>query len=602
MTKRQSCGRERKGLFMPKLTYKYDWKKIKENAISKHQKDTGMGSVKDAVQKVFSENKMGNPYEKYEEMRAKGISETRLHASRGRQLQQDNINVLEIDVAGSGFWHPRAKHIGFDGENNFEEGNNSASVQEINQNKKWKMHWWNRAKWLQRLPKWIRPRSKKEILEHNQFIDKYGEKINAQAENEGKKTQGSQRTRLDELFEQKYGKPATAEGLKGKKYIYVKESGSSMDAGIQTTAHRTRYSMPGPLGTVMGMMPGIRNRGDYNIESLSGYILAAGKDYLTKIFNEWDQMEKGPREADGGMAGAALDPEGALMNAGAGGARQDFQPVTVMLRGHSRGGVAVSHGAMRIKHWIHENYPQYENYVNFEMVQMDPVPGYGSDHGAKRNINLEEETRPEIQEEMAKRGMRSLGSSANTTVVYSLHTDYNHFFSPQIVDGAKRIILTAAEHSVNLDKVDESQKKYDNNKAHRQGYVDLESGEVYRNSGLSELPEGVYIADENNRLIKIPSLEVGRKIIGEVLGKTSGQEGRHERIDEVMDHWFKAHPMEKAKAHEAMRERTSVRELEASERTGNLNGRTYSDSGHQVSREASRQQEAGRNRGMSAGR
>lgn len=113
------------------------------------------------------------------------------------------------------------------------------------------------------------------------------------------------------------------------------------------------------------------------------------------------------------------------------------------------------------------------------------------------------------------------------------------------MDGAKRIILTAANHGVNLGKVDESQKAYGDTKAHRKGYLDLSTGEMYRSSGLHELPEGIYIADENNRLIKVPNLEVGRSIIGEVLEHTSGQEKRHERIDEVMKNWFEAHAKEK---------------------------------------------------------
>lgn len=579
---------------MPKLTYKYDWKKIKENALSKHQIDTGIGSVKDAVLKVFKENQLKSPYQKYEEMKKKEIEETALHASRGMQLQKQGVNVLEIDVAGSGFSQPQARHAGLGGKNNIREGVGRAKIDEIGKEKKWKVHWWNRKAWLQKLPKILRPYSEQEIVEHNQIVDKYKTLVLTGVGGNGLKT------KAEELFEKKYGKNATAKGLEGKKYIYVKESAPEIgEDGVAT--QRTRYSMPGPLGTIAGMAKGSRNSGEYSIKNLGDYILAAGQDYLTKKFEEWKKIEGDAQEVLRGTDHPDMDMKERFARADE--IRKKVKPVSIMLKGHSRGGVAVSHGAMQLKYWIHENYPQYEKYVNFDMIQMDPVAGYGSDHGAKRNINLVEETRPKIKEELEERKMRPLGSSANTTVVYSLHTDHSHFFSPQVVDGAKRIILTTTKHSVNLDTIDESAKEYDNNKAHRQGYMDLENGEVYRNSGLSELPEGVYIADENNRLIKIPSVEVGRKIIGEVLSKASGQEGRHRRIDEVMDHWFKAHPMEKTKDHEAARERTSVKELEANEKKGDLKRRnSYSASEHWMGLDSPLEQEPERKRGMSVRR
>ena len=199
-----------------------------------------------------------------------------------------------------------------------------------------------------------------------------------------------------------------------------------------------------------------------------------------------------------------------------------------------------------LKYWLKTNYPRYENKVRFKLMQMDPVAGFGSDHGIKSKINLVDEKRPELCRELAERRMASLGDSVDATVVYSLHANHRYFFSPQSVDGAKRIILTTTTHGVNLGRVDESQKAY-GDKAHRQGYLDLSTCEMYRGSGLHELPEGIYIADENNRLVKVPSLEVGRSIINEVLEHTSGQKERHERIDEVMKNWFEAHGKEKEK-------------------------------------------------------
>lgn len=58
---------------MPKLTYKHDWKKIKERALSSHQKDYKIGSVKDAVMHAIAEEKMSNPYQLYEEMKKRAL-------------------------------------------------------------------------------------------------------------------------------------------------------------------------------------------------------------------------------------------------------------------------------------------------------------------------------------------------------------------------------------------------------------------------------------------------------------------------------------------------------------------------------------------------
>ncbi len=161
------------------------------------------------------------------------------------------------------------------------------------------------------------------------------------------------------------------------------------------------------------------------------------------------------------------------------------------------------------------------------------------------------------------------------TVVYSLHTQYPVFFSPQSVDGAKRIILTAGTHSVNTDHVDRSQS----DKAHRQPYMDMETGEVYRSSGLSELPEGIYIADENYRLVRIPNFEIAKDILGNVLEKAGGQGERHKRIKEVIKNWYEARTTGKKSSEQgrekdpgfaAKRDKLNKEDIKKSIRTGNM--------------------------------
>lgn len=532
---------------MPKLKYKYDWERIRAAARSQHQIDTKMGSVEEAIQNAVNQGVMKDPYEKYRQLEEKNTEDTTLHASRGKKLQMsERRNVLEIDVGGSGYVSPQANHANLGGKDNIVKDGMKITFDEIEKNKKWTIHWWNRVKWFQKLPGFLRPESEENIRKHNEIIDTYRETP------WGQKRKGNQKSKAEFIFEERYGINSTLPSLKDKKLIRVKEN-DPLIGKDGMSVRRVRYNMPGPQGTFLGMKAGISNRGDYSIHNLSNYMLDAGKDFLEPIFKEWKELDDDPKK---------------------------IHPVTVAMKGHSRGGVAVSHGAMKVQNWIKENYPDYAKYVKFETIQLDPVAGYGSDHGVKRNINLTEEKREDLQGEMKKRGMSSLGESANTTVIYSLHTEHDHYFSPQVVDGAKRVILTTGKHSVNLENVDDTQKTKFLNKSHRQGYMDVSTGEMYRNSGLSELPEGIYIADEKNRLIRIPSAEAGQKILQEVLKDTSGQEGRHNRINEVMENWFKDHSPEKEKGRSSVRERINMKELQdenVKEQTGRARSRSVSE-------------------------
>lgn len=482
--------------------------------------------------RAVAQGKMEDPYRKYEQMQADNIKETKLHAAHGTKLQELGGHVLEFDLAGSGYKQFQSRHAGLDGQDHYYRDEVLIPLEDIDKGKKWEVRWWNR------MPGFLRAifgaASESEIRTQNQVIDEFeqfdrqkkaanaGSAAQAKAGSQvkvGSQAKAGSEKRSEALIRQKFGDRSKLKGLSDKKYIYVKDR--TVENPDHTKTYRLRYSMPGSQSTILGYWNGARNKGEYSIQNVSEYMLTAGKQYLETIFKEWDKGKNPVKTADPSDA------------------------VTIMVKGHSRGGVSAVQGAMMLKYWLKTNYPRYENRVKFKLLQMDPVAGFGSDHGIKRKINLMEEERPELRQEMAERRMAPLGNAGDATVVYSLHTDHPYFFAPQSVDGAKRIILTAANHGVNLGKVDESQKAYGDTKAHRKGYLDLSTGEMYRSSGLHELPEGIYIADENNRLIKVPNLEVGRSIIGEVLEHTSGQEKRHERIDEVMKNWFEAHAKEK---------------------------------------------------------
>lgn len=509
---------------MPKLRYDHDWKTIKEHTVlNEHQKSVGLGNVQDAIEKFMG----AEAYAGINKLNQKNHHSV-LHSSRGSKLLASGRNVLEIDVAGSGYESFCALHKNLDGLGNIQENGIAVSYDAIRRKELKKPSFWNKIGFLQKLPNAIRPMSMEEISKYNQIIIKYSAEVPMKRVQEARKNH-PQKSRqkapyiagaamkkpmlVDRVIEQKYGKVWANKGPKSK--IYVKQE--TLETADHVEVRKTRYTMPGPLKA-----GGMRDAGDYSIDKLSQYMLSAGQEYLENVFQTWSKLEEKARIAAQKKDFQAADAY-----------RSQIKPVTISLKGHSRGAVATSHGAMMINHWIHKNYQQFEKYVDFELIQHDPVPGYFSDKGTKHRINIRKNETPEDEKKLEKLGMRPLGDRAQTTVVYSMHTQYPMFFSPQNVKGAKRIIFVPENHAVNLDAIDQSQEKH-----HRNGYTDASTGEVYRNSGLSELPEGVYIADEKQRMVRVTDPEIGRNILNEVTKSTWLQRSRHRRLGKAIDNWF----------------------------------------------------------------
>lgn len=307
-------------------------------------------------------------------------------------------------------------------------------------------------------------------------------------------------------FEAQYG---TRMGgtLARKTHIRSKERGDAAAGPV-----KRRVTMAGPLA-----VSGASNSGEYSIENLRQYMLTAAQGYLEPVFQRFEADEA------------------------------SRHPVHIIIRGHSRGAVAAGEGAKLIKHWIQQNYRDYENFVRFELIQYDPVPGFGSRSGVHDVIDLAADD--------AGSEMAALGENAETTVVYSLHTQHTFWFTPQTVSGVKRIILTPFDHNVGLKQVDATQNMPRAGAAqdgaqenaqgavrHRGAFMGAGDGEVYRSSGLNELEEGVYIADENNVLVKMPDAASAVRIMDSLWGQVSGQGDRHTRLKEVVRAWFRAHP------------------------------------------------------------
>ena len=138
----------------------------------------------------------------------------------------------------------------------------------------------------------------------------------------------------------------------------------------------------------------------------------------------------------------------------------DNKEVHVIIKGHSRGGVAASCFA----NWMKRYIPN----ANVELTLLDPVPG-PSHSGEYVDIT----------------------SNADlSTVIYSLTADrdlvHKIGFTPQIVRGANRIILTKEGHDCGTGIRDNSQKKVKY----------FFCGKYYSLSQLNSLPNGCYYAEK----------------------------------------------------------------------------------------------------------
>ncbi|MEG0178737.1 MAG: hypothetical protein RR654_04220, partial [Oscillospiraceae bacterium] len=292
-------------------------------------------------------------------------------------------------------------------------------------------------------------------------------------------------------YMKRYGESVT---MNNKKYDKVKKVKGNTG---------TRYTMAGP---------GALNVGDYSIENLREHVLFVSSEYLTGVFSKWTS-------------------------------EADCKDVHIILKGHSRGAVGAVEGAMRIKAWVHDEYPDYEKYVKFDLTQYDPVPGFMSDKGLKAKVNLA--GNDEITEDGKK--MRELGGSVESTVIYSLHANesfpYRNFFDPQAVMGAGRIIITPFNHSAGLDTVDFSKtgkngERTDN--ALRKGYTDAQTGDVFTGSSINAMAEGVYVMDEQNALVRFENIEQVSSFITTATKDANKQKARYKTILRMAENWFNA--------------------------------------------------------------
>jgi len=281
--------------------------------------------------------------------------------------------------------------------------------------------------------------------------------------------------KINALLLQEYGNPK-----------YVDSEGKVVDANHPDATLLTGYrekkkgthttvNLSGPLA-----MNGASNSGTYSIENLEKYVVNYADNWL---------KEKSDRLAAG----------------------EDLKPIHIHIKGHSRGGVAANESAAIINQLVETKYPQLKKYVDFELALYDPVPGFNS---YKEHATVDH-TSAEINTPNGKgKGLNSEPNSRNNvTVIYSLISNndfaHRHFFAPQQVKGANRVIMTGKNHNVGI---------YDIEDNHKASYVYAGNGERYRGTGLAKLPDGIYFADENNTLAKVKNAKQAQDIADSAIG------------------------------------------------------------------------------------
>ncbi len=316
----------------------------------------------------------------------------------------------------------------------------------------------------------------------------------------------------DEL-EEIYGKRVDP----NSKYIRQKTKDVNVKVGDQEVKrNKTRITMPGPLGGAITQKfkQGMLNQGDFRIERTRERIRDFGSKYLKNIFSKWN-VENGEKPHD----------------------------VDLIIRGHSRGAVGVSQGSMALKYWLHTTYPEYESHVKFHVIQMDPVPGGDvetlQDATEHQFEHFDYENYQGVHDGTFTMGgvkMMPVGAEASSTVVYSMvnQNDFGHrnLFKPQEVLNARKVVLTPFTHDVgmDLDHADHSQMDGTQaEKAHAMAYYDATSGKVYRNTGIDDLDDGVYVMDENQVMVRIDSMDQLKAILALTMPQKDQKE-RQERI------------------------------------------------------------------------
>ena len=298
----------------------------------------------------------------------------------------------------------------------------------------------------------------------------------------------------DQKIREIYGEQVEKPGGKGKfDFIWKKER--TIELPNNQTAKKLRYTFAGVSPTMFG---GTFNLGAYSIESSRDNARNFAKAFLEERFNDWLQH-----------------PE-------------HRKPIHINLSGHSRGSVTAGLAALKIDEWVteyiktHQGAEQFKDLLYYDLILRDPVAGLGTDL------------------RLGSCDLRKI-PNLNVTVLASMGVQAADKILPlQYVQGVRKLVLTTTDHLMDITGTDDSQKMLLGNDktGHMVSYYDSETGEMHRGSGLSELPDGIYVADEKCRLVRMTSYSQVNELFKSVFDKSSSQATRTQRIHKMVRDWF----------------------------------------------------------------
>ena len=289
----------------------------------------------------------------------------------------------------------------------------------------------------------------------------------------------------------------------------------------ETGAKKVEYNLSGP-----GMFNTSDGEDSLTTDSIERNILNYGRDYIAKEYEIYQNN------------------------------KDSYKGCVIMLQGFSRGAVGISMGTTALRKYINDTYGNDEEFldkVHFDMILNDPIPGnMMTSKYEKMDIRSKEFFANEQHPNHFKvfnnksRGHKyaPLTKNDQSTVFYSLNSGHNILpFEPEEVRGAKRIILKTHEHVTMENNISMEDKK------HREAYTDAKTGKLYRESGISFLPEGIYIVDENNVLIDLKNTEnattiLRRLLYGDVNKKNTGyftEDPRHQSLFKMIREHYQDH-------------------------------------------------------------
>ena len=301
-----------------------------------------------------------------------------------------------------------------------------------------------------------------------------------------------------ETIKEEYGEKAKVPHTKNKYFNFLWKKERTLHLPDDSTAQKVRYTIAGPSPTTLYGLP---NFGDYSIQSSRDNATFYAGEFLKERFERWARGEEEPK------------------------------PIHIELSGHSRGAVTAGQTVIKINDWIQKycrknpdaaSRIDFRKFVHYDLILRDPVPGFGTN----RTIG--------------DCDLRNI-PNVNATVFCSLGIQApDDLFPLQHIRGAKKLILNTMDHQVDLMTSDMSQVNYAGaaKTGSMMSYFDPETGEVHRGSGLSELPDGVYIADEKCRLIRVTSYSQMKEFYNSTFSKSTPQAIRSRRIHKMVRDWF----------------------------------------------------------------